>query len=214
MDDSDADKDYVPNLEENSSTTDNLSLLRNRKLTVRGRGVQRIHGPITSTPLKPKKVCKAMPNTILSPVSENRSISPIPLVFSESEDEISANEEQDLMDTGEDAQQDHYISSSADENDSSSDEEPWLDVEQDTVFPEPHVPFTENVNPKHMPPRDAPPIAYFNLFFTVSFISIIVTETNRYSYRAAMAYSYRVIDDRLWLWLDRLYNDTESFLVV
>lgn len=85
------------------------------------------------------------------------------------------------MDTGEDAQQDHYISSSADETDSSSDEEPWLDVEQDTVLPKPHVPFMENVGPKHMPPRDAPPIGYFNLYFTASFISIIVTETNRYA---------------------------------
>jgi hypothetical protein len=39
----------------------------------------------------------------------------------------------------------------------------------------------ENVGPKHMPDIDAAPIKYFELFFTTSFLMLIVTETNRYA---------------------------------
>ncbi|XP_023236395.1 piggyBac transposable element-derived protein 4-like [Centruroides sculpturatus] len=41
--------------------------------------------------------------------------------------------------------------------------------------------FLEQSGPKHMPPSDSHPIEYFNLFFTVSLLSLMATETNRYA---------------------------------
>jgi hypothetical protein len=34
--------------------------------------------------------------------------------------------------------------------------------------------------PKHMPPPESPPIAYFNLFFTDLILTLMVTEFNKY----------------------------------
>jgi len=66
-------------------------------------------------------------------------------------------------------------------SDSSDDEIPWVEVGPDYVFPEPPTPFLENVGPKHMPSVDSAPIKYFDLFFTTSFLMLIVNETNRYA---------------------------------
>ncbi|XP_067140739.1 piggyBac transposable element-derived protein 4-like [Centruroides vittatus] len=41
--------------------------------------------------------------------------------------------------------------------------------------------FQELSGPKHMPPPDSPPIAYFYLFFTSTLLSLMVEETNRYA---------------------------------
>jgi hypothetical protein len=41
--------------------------------------------------------------------------------------------------------------------------------------------FQELPEPKHMPPPDSPPVAYFHLFFTDLIITFMVTESNRYA---------------------------------
>ncbi|XP_023216792.1 uncharacterized protein LOC111619320 [Centruroides sculpturatus] len=43
--------------------------------------------------------------------------------------------------------------------------------------------FQELSGPKHMPPPDSPPIAYFYLFFTSNFLPLMVKETNRYAWQ-------------------------------
>ncbi|XP_023216812.1 piggyBac transposable element-derived protein 4-like [Centruroides sculpturatus] len=47
-------------------------------------------------------------------------------------------------------------------------------------YPFPFI-FQEESGPKHMPPPDSPPIAYFYLFFTSTLLSLMVEETNRYA---------------------------------
>lgn len=68
-----------------------------------------------------------------------------------------------------------------DETDSSDDEVHWFEAGPEDVFPDPPIPFLENVGPKHMPSVESPPIKYFDLFFTSSFLMTIVIETNRYA---------------------------------
>ncbi|KAI4487100.1 hypothetical protein M0802_012014 [Mischocyttarus mexicanus] len=41
--------------------------------------------------------------------------------------------------------------------------------------------FSETIGPKYMPPNISQPIEYFNLFFTLKFLKMLKTETNRYA---------------------------------
>jgi hypothetical protein len=41
--------------------------------------------------------------------------------------------------------------------------------------------FQELSGPKHVPPPDSPPPAYFHLFFTDLILTLLVTESNRYA---------------------------------
>lgn len=61
------------------------------------------------------------------------------------------------------------------------DELEWIEIgapEPDYVH---NIPFLESVGPKHCPPKNSKPMDYFNLFFTVPFLTMLATETNKYS---------------------------------
>jgi hypothetical protein len=70
----------------------------------------------------------------------------------------------------------------APQSESSDDEINWTTVNEisDPEFTH-DFGFHELPGPKHCPPTDASPIAYFDLFFTVSLLSMFVRETNRYA---------------------------------
>lgn len=41
--------------------------------------------------------------------------------------------------------------------------------------------FNELPGPKHCPPRNSPPIDYFDLFFSLTFLNVLATQTNNYA---------------------------------
>ncbi|XP_023241866.1 piggyBac transposable element-derived protein 4-like [Centruroides sculpturatus] len=63
-------------------------------------------------------------------------------------------------------------------DDDDEDYQEVLSPEQSSSLP---FTFLELAGPKHMPPPDSPPIVYFNLFFTMTLLNLIVTESNRYA---------------------------------
>ncbi|XP_023235982.1 piggyBac transposable element-derived protein 4-like isoform X2 [Centruroides sculpturatus] len=71
-----------------------------------------------------------------------------------------------------------FTTQSINDDDDDEDYQEVLSPEQPTSLP---YSFLELPGPKHVPPPDSPPIAYFNLFFTVTLLNLIVTESNRYA---------------------------------
>ncbi|XP_023221147.1 piggyBac transposable element-derived protein 4-like [Centruroides sculpturatus] len=63
---------------------------------------------------------------------------------------------------------------------SDSDEEYLEVLPPEQSIPDP-FPFLEQSGPKRMPTSDSHPIEYFNLFFTMSLLSLMVAESNRYA---------------------------------
>ncbi|XP_067141226.1 piggyBac transposable element-derived protein 4-like [Centruroides vittatus] len=63
-------------------------------------------------------------------------------------------------------------------DDDDEDYQEVLSPEQTSSLP---FSFLELAGPKHMPLPDSPPIAYFDLFFTMTLLNLIVTESNRYA---------------------------------
>jgi hypothetical protein len=61
----------------------------------------------------------------------------------------------------------------------------WMIMTTGKLSPELPLPlpfqFQELPGPKHMPPPDSPPIAYFHLFFTGLILTLTVTESNRHA---------------------------------
>lgn len=58
----------------------------------------------------------------------------------------------------------------------------WKVVDENNDCEYPHnFSYLEDPGPKHCPPHDAHPISYFNLFFTVGFLTNIVQMTNKYA---------------------------------
>jgi hypothetical protein len=54
--------------------------------------------------------------------------------------------------------------------------------------------FQELSGPKHMPPPDSPPIAYFRLFFTDLIITLMVTESNKYAQQVISSKAAKELD--------------------
>nr|CAD7260670.1 unnamed protein product [Timema shepardi] len=72
----------------------------------------------------------------------------------------------------------HNLSDSDENGMDDEDYREILSPEQPLPLP---FPFQELTGPKHMPPPDSLPIAYFFLFFTDFILSLMVTESNRYA---------------------------------
>ncbi|XP_067140704.1 piggyBac transposable element-derived protein 4-like [Centruroides vittatus] len=103
-----------------------------------------------------------------------------------SESEISDSEMENfdrmIYDSEDDVDSSSFSSSTAySDDDDGMEDQNYREVfspEEPQPFP---FTFQELPGPKHMPPPDSPPIAYFYLFFTNTLLSLMVEETNRYA---------------------------------
>ncbi|XP_023230191.1 piggyBac transposable element-derived protein 4-like [Centruroides sculpturatus] len=74
-------------------------------------------------------------------------------------------------------------------------------------------PFKELCGPKHMPPSDSHPVEYFNLFFTFTLLSLMVTETNRYAKQVINGMGKNV-PKYLKTWKPVTIKDIKGFLAI
>ncbi|KAG8310146.1 hypothetical protein J6590_069758 [Homalodisca vitripennis] len=162
-DDSDLDKDYIPSTDNES--TDVPVKPKNR--LPKGRRTL----PAFSTPMKKPKASsrstKRKPRSNLFSEHNQDPIEPIPQPIA--------------LDFDSDPESGPSSSSEEDSSSGDSEDELWVEVDDDDFFPSLPVQFLENVGPKHMPPHNSTPLAYFALFFTTSLIALFVNETNRYA---------------------------------
>ncbi|KAG8286242.1 hypothetical protein J6590_065146 [Homalodisca vitripennis] len=76
----------------------------------------------------------------------------------------------------------HVVSGNDSDNDGNIDIIPdWTVVNENNDNASQTFVFSEVIGPKHCPPHDAPPISYFNLFFTVGLLTQFVNMTNKYA---------------------------------
>lgn len=70
--------------------------------------------------------------------------------------------------------------------------------------------FFKIPGPQHCPPGDSPPIAYFNLFFTLNLLTTFVTQTNNY----AAAYFRTQVNNASMKWKPVTLLEMKAFIAV
>lgn len=107
---------------------------------------------------------------------------------------------------------DDEIHASELESESDSD---WEEVNENNDNPSnPNFQYMEIHGPKHAPPPDSEPIAYFNLFFTIGFLNVIVTETNRYAQQYLHTHTNLSPGARAKAWKNTTLNEIKGFIAV
>lgn len=103
-----------------------------------------------------------------------------------SDEDLSSESEVDLSEddsSEDDSVEDLDLDLTVEDGDDDGEDQvnPWLRVyPPEDEEADPH-PFTQNAGPKNVPPPDAAPIDYFNLFCTIGLLASFVRETNRYA---------------------------------
>ncbi|XP_067140719.1 piggyBac transposable element-derived protein 4-like [Centruroides vittatus] len=100
---------------------------------------------------------------------------------SEYDSDLSSFEDEDYDSEDDVALPSFFSSTVCSDSDDEMEEEDYREVLSPEEPQPPPFSFQELPGPKHMPPPDSPPIAYFYLFFTSSLLSLMVEETNRYA---------------------------------
>ncbi|XP_067134165.1 piggyBac transposable element-derived protein 4-like [Centruroides vittatus] len=95
-------------------------------------------------------------------------------------------------------------------NDELEDEEYLEVLPPEQSLPDP-FPFLELSGPKNMPSADSQPIDYVNLFFTMSLLSLMVVESNRYAKQVINGMG-RNVPQYLRKWKSITINEIKGFL--
>lgn len=114
-----------------------------------------------------------------------------------------------------------HRSNDSENNDGDDDDDEWVEVDDgvDDCFlpqgPEHTFDYQELPGPKHCPPSDSKPVAYFNLFFTASILELISRETNRFAQQYMTANEMNLsMHNKFRSWKATTANEIRAFIIV